>query len=358
MPMGSFRQFGLSLLIVWSVLWVGGCASGPQAGAEDGAAAAHDDPAEPGNEAERYAQRIASAMARGGAYANEAPEVKWIEPGSPVPDTMIEPGRRPDPPAVPTIAAIEPEPAPTPPDLTIEAPAAPASRGEVFARLRDTIARENAPAIRKALDAATISVLDPAGGFDRQVLDPLGYEQRDVVERYLQAVAMMYSEVARGESQFDRQAIDLRLDELFGHQPIRIREVELCRRVSGYGVYEPFESHTFLAGREQKAIVYVELDHYQSLEKESGFEVRLRQEVAIYNESDGLLVWRNEPVEISDDSRNRRRDFFVVQLVTMPARMTVGKFRLKVSITDLHGGSVDETSIPVEFVADQSLVKK
>ena len=31
---------------------------------------------------------------------------------------------------------------------------------------------------------------------------------------------------------------------------------------------------------------------------------------------------------------------------------------LKVSITDLHGGSVDETSVPVEFVADQSLVKQ
>ena len=34
----------------------------------------------------------------------------------------------------------------------------------------------------------------------------------------------------------------------------------------------------------------------------------------------------------------------------------MGKYLLKVSTTDLHGGSLDETAIPLEIVADQKLV--
>lgn len=355
MAVRSPRTFDASLILVWSVLAAGGCASAPAtkiADAAEQAAAPADDAA--ASQAERYAQQIAAAM-KGGA--NEAaPDVTWLEPGSDVPEATLQPGKAPEP-AKPAKPVAKAEPAPQPNPAVVPVAAAPTTRADLLARLRETLAASHDPAVRKALDAATLSVLDPAGGFDRTALETLGYEQQDSVERYLQAVAMMYAEVAKGESELDRRAIDARLDELFGHQPVRIRTVHLARRVSGYGVYEPFESQTFLAGREQKAIVYVELDHFRPSETDNGFEVRLRQEVTLYNESDGLAVWRSEPVEIVDESRNRRRDFFLVQLVTLPQRMTVGKFRLKVSITDLHGGSVDETSLPVEYVADQSLVK-
>jgi hypothetical protein len=170
---------------------------------------------------------------------------------------------------------------------------------------------------------------------------------------------LLAEHLKNADSYFDRQTLDCRLDELFGHLPIKIRHTELCRRVTGFGVYEPFESHTFLAGRDNKMIVYVELDQFRPSETdEDMYEVKLQQELALFNESDGLAVWRNEPVQIVDTSRNRRRDFFVVQLVTLPARLSVGKYMLKVRVTDLHGGSIDETSIPVEIVADEALVQR
>jgi hypothetical protein len=36
----------------------------------------------------------------------------------------------------------------------------------------------------------------------------------------------------------------------------------------------------------------------------------------------------------------------------------VGKYLLKVTMTDLQGGSIDEKTIPIQIVADPSLVKK
>ena len=75
----------------------------------------------------------------------------------------------------------------------------------------------------------------------------------------------------------------------------------------------------------------------------------------LYNDSDGLPVWRQKPVSIKDESRNARRDFFVVQIIQLSSRLTVGKYDMKITITDELGEQVDETSIPIEIVADPSL---
>ena len=63
-------------------------------------------------------------------------------------------------------------------------------------------------------------------------------------------------------------------------------------------------------------------------------------------------------VQIVDRSRNRRRDFFEVQLIKLPPQLSVGKYWLKVRVTDLHGNYIDETSLPIKIVADQALVGK
>ena len=86
------------------------------------------------------------------------------------------------------------------------------------------------------------------------------------------------------------------------------------------------------------------------------YEVKLAQQVSLYNEADGLEVWRHPSVQIVDRSRNRRRDFFEVQLIKLPPQLNVGKYRLKVRVTDYHADCIDEASMPIRFVADQTLV--
>ncbi|MEX2671625.1 MAG: hypothetical protein WD294_05890 [Phycisphaeraceae bacterium] len=232
----------------------------------------------------------------------------------------------------------------------------PLTRRELLALLRERLRESENSAMSKALIAAAVSLADPNHEIDPAVLGNLTSSQRERVELFQQMLLTLGQELAQGQ-ELERYSIERRLNELFRDWPLEIRTFALCRRVSGYGVYDPFENHTFLAGQNQRVIAYSELDHFRHKRQSNGnYEVNLEQEVVLYNESDGLAVWRNEPVRITDESRNQRRDFFVVQMVTLPARLSVGKYRLKVRITDVHGNSIDETTTPIEFVADASLV--
>ena len=65
-----------------------------------------------------------------------------------------------------------------------------------------------------------------------------------------------------------------------------------------------------------------------------------------------MVVWRQPRAEITDESRNRRRDFFIVQLIRLPANLGVGEFNLKVTVTDLADGSQDEAMVSLKVVAD------
>ena len=57
-----------------------------------------------------------------------------------------------------------------------------------------------------------------------------------------------------------------------------------------------------------------------------------------------------------DNSYNQLRDFFVTQHLLLPANLGVGEFVLKVRVTDLQSGTLDERSRPIVLVADQRLV--
>lgn len=348
-------------------LSLSGCATAPPKSAQAPIA-----PEEPVDDAavaaaEQYAQQVAAALGPQQPTIDSPPEVQWLEPGSSVPTAPLRPQAAP---ARPVTFEDEPAPlmveeAPPEPEPVVEASPMPepapllpvADRRALREQLVSAIAASNATPLQKALDAATLGLLDPVTTPPEAILGALSFEQRDNVERYHQVMSMLLTELAKG-SELDRDTFQARLDELFGHQPISISRVQLCRRVQGYGIYEPFDGTSFLAGRDQKMIVYTELDHFLTKEADNGqYEVKLEQEVALFNETDGLAVWKNDPVQIVDLSRNKRRDFFVVQLITLPARLSVGRYRLKVRITDMHGGSIDEVTTPVEIVADQSLVQ-
>lgn len=135
----------------------------------------------------------------------------------------------------------------------------------------------------------------------------------------------------------------------------------LCVRVDGFGQYEEFGSNTFVAGRAHRMIVYTELADFRSEAAmgpggESGRRVRLTQDLSLYHDADGLLAWREANQKIDEFSRNERRDFFLVQLIELPRTLTVGRYRLKVTLVDEVAGSTAEAVIPIDVVADAGLV--
>jgi hypothetical protein len=157
-------------------------------------------------------------------------------------------------------------------------------------------------------------------------------------------------------------------DSLIAWKPLAIAEAKLCTKVDGYGVYNELRKfdgeHKFLVGRPARMIVYLEPVNFQrtSVSREGvwGHEVRLMQDLRLYHSAKDTdtLVWRKPDQQINDFSRNRRRDFFVVQVVELPANLGVGAYRLKAILTDASNGAVAETIIPIEIVADASALRK
>ena len=233
----------------------------------------------------------------------------------------------------------------------------PQNRQALLAQLREKISTEEDDNVDKALFAIGLSLFESDRTLRDQDLAWLDPNRRALVRQYHQVMVALAEQLTAGASPIDVDAVMEQLDKTLRDHPIRIKKIDLCQRVRGYGVYEPFESHVFLAGRVQPMIIYAELKHFHCQKTdEERYQVKLTQEVVLYNESDGLAVWRQPTVDIVDESRNRRHDFFVVQMVRLPARLTVGKYRLKVRMTDRYNGSLDESTIPIQIVADQSLV--
>jgi hypothetical protein len=50
-------------------------------------------------------------------------------------------------------------------------------------------------------------------------------------------------------------------------------------------------------------------------------------------------------------SRNLVRDYYLINQVTLPANLSIGKYHLKVVMRDLVSGHVAESIVPIEIVA-------
>jgi hypothetical protein len=141
-------------------------------------------------------------------------------------------------------------------------------------------------------------------------------------------------------------------DRLRSQGELSIPVAALCSDVKLFGVYEPLEPARFTAGgKDNKAILYFEVANFSSqLNAEKKYETRLKQEAVLYAEA-GLAVWRDKVDTVVDKSRNRRHDFFIADIVKLPETLPMGRYLLKVTVTDLHVNRVAEATVPVEIVA-------
>ena len=348
---------GCQYLPQWATSW----AAPPAPVAPAAAAAAPEDDPDVAATAD-YAQRLAKLMDEAEAEvaapkpSGPPPDVIWISPSVSRRDStpvVVTPAVADlPPPAVPVRAAP-----PQPTVATVDDDALPErlDRHELVTALLEQLRESDDPEMVKAVTAAALSMADGRTQFDASTLAGLPAEQRDRVERYHRLITELGRELAAGGS-FDRDTIVQRMDDVLDPPAIRIARMELCRRVDGYGVYEPLESTTLLVGRPNRMIVYVELEDFASRQGDDNwYEVRLSQELVLYNEVDGLAVWRRPAEQIVDRSCNRRRDFFIVQVIELPARLSVGKYVLKARVKDVQSEMRDESFVPIDIVADHAM---
>ncbi|MEM6749722.1 MAG: hypothetical protein AAF612_04560 [Planctomycetota bacterium] len=295
-----------------------------------------------------------------GVDAGASPPTRIDERGADRPGAPAEPERAG---VARQAAAVEPpgpEVASAPALAAAIVPESPPTTDELLGDAIETITREAMdPRVdfdrrrELAARAALLAVAAGDGAPPPAVLDVLG---RDDARRVasLARVARL-AERAAVEPSIDLAELRGEVDALAPLVGVRATTLELCKKVSGFGVYEPVVSRTFAVGREHQVIVYVELDGFASkpLEGDGSFEVRLQQELALFETSRGLAVWRQKPAEILDRSRNRRRDFFVVQMATLPADLPAGSYVLKVTGTDKNAGMVYAKGVEIEVGASE-----
>jgi hypothetical protein len=197
--------------------------------------------------------------------------------------------------------------------------------------------------------------------------DPLTVEDRAAVDGVRELVAAMAA-TPSGKS-FAAALRDV-ADRAGMTEPVRIGAARLCTRVNGYGRITPLQNTKLMQGRPERAIVYVELAGFAqrpateaeasaaespTLEGRPRFAVDVSQELKLYHDADGVLAWQQPEQQVLETSTNRRRDFYLVQQITLPETLTVGAYRLKVVVKDRTTGAQDEATVAIEVVADPTL---
>ena len=143
-------------------------------------------------------------------------------------------------------------------------------------------------------------------------------------------------------------------DRLRAEAELSVSTVALCTRVDGFGKYEMIDPPNFAAGRDNPAIVYCEIENFESkLNDQRQWETKLTQDVTIFTET-GMLVWKDKSRDVSDVCRNRRHDFFMYDLIKLPADLSVGRYIVKVTIVDRTANRIAEKTVPVEIVAQEA----
>ncbi|MDB5291177.1 MAG: hypothetical protein JWL69_2418 [Phycisphaerales bacterium] len=207
------------------------------------------------------------------------------------------------------------------------------------------------------LDLQLLQFLQGQSVPQMQSLSTLPAEDREMLSALLDGLTMFRNGLRTDNnmllSKKIRPLLDLS-DRLRTQAELTIPTVALCREVKGFGVYDPIEPARFEAGREQRAIVYCEVENFSSqLDPQKRWETKLTQEIVLYTEQNGLEVWRDKVAvgPIFDYSRNRRHDFFIRKPIRLPAQLTIGRYLMKVTVVDQQVNRVAENSVPIQIVA-------
>lgn len=316
---------------------------------------------DPDKDADAFATRLQQAEAN-----PPAANVEWDSPQGAITESRsptaalrpIDPQPRPRAPRLDQ--PVEPKSVAVPEPVVVHKPAPPMTRRQLLDKLAEHLRIEAGKGeLRPQLAIAAMTLADPRRELTGDDLATLDKEDRRIILAYQRA----FTQLARtlGESSTaDRTQLQLTAEELAEdvgvQKQLRLRNTKLARKVTGYGQYVPFKSTTFIAGSEHPVIVYAEVENFQPAPQADGsYAVKLNQEIVLYNESDGLAVWKVRPQQIVDRSANRRRDFFVVQVVRLPNRLTVGKYLMKLTVTDEVGQQIDEATVPIQIVAENQL---
>lgn len=141
------------------------------------------------------------------------------------------------------------------------------------------------------------------------------------------------------------EQLDAAIRNLQPRADLKLRHLALCRRIQTFGDYEPFEKNAFSPG--QDVLLYAEVENFTSRPTGNGrLETLLRSMITIREgSSDGKIV-HEIPVGVTPDiCRTSRRDYFHNYEFKFPRTLPLGRYVLRLTVTDLHGNKKASESL-------------
>jgi hypothetical protein len=133
-----------------------------------------------------------------------------------------------------------------------------------------------------------------------------------------------------------------------GDEPLGVVKLCLCRKIDGFGAFEPLNEPRVKAGK--GVLLYCEMTGMTYEPQESSFSARLTSKIEIRSAADRKIryVWELAPEE--DICASRRHDFFVTYRLPLPRNLPPGSYRLYLTQTDLVANRSTSAEIPLEIV--------
>ncbi len=115
--------------------------------------------------------------------------------------------------------------------------------------------------------------------------------------------------------------------------PLGVSDLRLCRKVSGFGSFEPLPAADLKTG--QPFLVYCELTGLRYHARDTNYVSRLSSRVELISARDGAKVWEQSLGKAEDRCHSRRRDNYASYRITLPQTLPAGDYRLRLTQTDL-----------------------
>jgi hypothetical protein len=135
------------------------------------------------------------------------------------------------------------------------------------------------------------------------------------------------------------------IEALEGYAPLEIVELQLCRKVKGFGDFEPLEATACRPGH--GVIMYCELAGVSYAPEGPLYRSRLASRVEVVVPAGGKPVWSHTLGTADDVCRRRRRDFYVNYRITLPEALAPGSYELRLIQDDLVANHSATRAIPL-----------
>jgi hypothetical protein len=234
-----------------------------------------------------------------------------------------------------TPPASSPAPAPQPPSAEpapqSPAPAAPATP-------------------QAAIDEGLRRMLDGKPAFSPDLVTQLTTSDQQFVQGTLMGIGAFRSHLGTDPATGIAALVNL-ADNLRPAAPLQIASLTLCTRVDGFGVYDTVPPQQLRALGSTGVVLYCEVQGFGSRQQDHNWESRLAQQVSLID-SQGQVLWRDEPNTVVDLCRRQRRDFFIARIIHLPEDLTAGQYTLQVAIEDQLTGRKTQSDLRLQIPAN------